>query len=672
MAISSPGLGSGLDVNGIVTQLMALERQPINDLDRKEATQQAKLSAYGSLKGAISSFQNAMSGLASASRFTAYSVSSSASSTVGASIGGTAVAGSYTLDITNLAQAQKLVATGQTSDTAQIGTGANTTLTFDFGTLSGGSFDADTGQYTGAAFTSGGSGAKTVTIGSSNNTLAGIRDAINAASIGVTASVINDGSGSPYRLVLSGNNTGADKSLKISVSGDATIASLLAHDPAGSQALSETVTAKNATFKVDGIAMSKTSNTITDAIAGVTLTLAKPPADSTPIKITVSQDKNQITGLVNSFAKAYNDLNKTLSDASAYNASTKQAAILNGDATVRSIQYQVRAMLSSPVTGTSGTFTTLSQIGVSFQKDGTLAVDSSKLQDAITKSADAVAALFAAAGSASDPLATYTSATPATKPGQYALGVTSLATQGSVSGSAAAALTITQGVNDTVAFNVDGVDATVTLAAGTYTAAQLALLVQSSLNGASALSTAGVNVTVTQNAGALTITSNRYGAASKVQVSGGNGAADLLGASPTTTPGADIAGSINGVTAIGNGQTLTGATGNDADGLKFKITGGATGSRGSVYYSTGYAYQLQALAGRFLDTDGAITSRTDGINKTIADIDKRREALQLRMDAIEKRYRAQFTALDTMMSSMSKTSTFLQQQLANLPKTSSN
>jgi flagellar hook-associated protein 2 len=334
------------------------------------------------------------------------------------------------------------------------------------------------------------------------------------------------------------------------------------------------------------------------------------------------------------------------------------------------MQYQIRGMLSSAITGTGSSFTTLSQIGVAFQKDGTLSLDGSKLQDAITKNSTAVAALFAAAGSASDPLVTYTSATSATKPGQYALNVTNLATQGSVAGSAAAALTITQGVNDTVTLNVDGIDASVILAAGTYTTAQLALLVQSGINGVSAFSSAAVNVTVTQNAGVLTITSNRYGSASKVQVTGGNGATDLLGAAPTTTTGIDIAGSINNATATGAAQTLTGAAGNDAEGLKFKITGGSTGSRGMVNYATGYAVQLQALASSFLDTDGALTSRTDGINKTIKDIDDRRAALELRMTAIEARYRAQFTALDTMMSSMNQTSSFLQQQLSNLPKTS--
>ncbi|MHB1292069.1 MAG: flagellar filament capping protein FliD [Sulfuricella sp.] len=664
MALSSPGIGSNLDVNSIVSQLMSIERQPLTALDRKEAGYQAKLSAYGTLKGALSSFQNSVRALSDVSKFQSVKATPADATVLGASASSIAVPGAYSVEVSKLAQSQKLAAVGQASTTAAIGIG---TLTFDFGTISGGTFDAGTGKYTGAAFASNGAGVKTVTIDASNNSLAGIRDAINSANIGVSAAIVNDGGASPYRLALTSTSIGKTNSIKISVAGDAALSTLLAHDPAATQNLSETATAQNAEFKVDGVAVSKTSNSVSDVIQGVTLSLLKTNVGA-PTVVTVARDTASVTTAVNAFVKAYNDVNKTLGDLSAYNATTQQAAILQGDSSVRSIQSQIRNTLTSTLAGIGGSYTTLSQIGVSFQTNGTLAVDSTKLQSAISTNFNDIASLFAATGKASDSLVSYSSGTASTKPGAYALTVSQLATQGKVVGSAAAGLTI-DGTNDTLSVTVDGVSATVTLAAGTYTAAALATEVQSKINGASAFSGAGISVAVTQASGTMTLTSNRYGSASNVSVAG-NGAANLLGATPTGTAGVDVAGTINGAAATGSGQTLMGASGNDAEGLKVLVSGGALGSRGTVNYSQGYAYKLDKQADSLLSSTGPISSRTDGINQTIKDIGNRREVLSRRMANIEKRYRAQFTALDTMISSMTRTSNFLSQQLANLPKIS--
>lgn len=666
MTISSPGIGSNLDVNSIVTQLMAIERQPVTLLDRKESTFQAQLSAYGSVKGAMSSFQGAMSSLASLTRFQGYTANSTDASIVAAGAANSAVGGSYSVEVTALAQAQKLTAVGQASITDAIGSGATTTLTFDFGTISGGSFNSFTGVYTGAAFAS--TGTKTVTIDSTNNTLSGIREAINNAQIGVTATIINDGGTSPYRLVLTENSTGKDKSIKISVSGDATISTLLAHNPAATQNLSETITAQNAAFKVDGIAISKASNTVTDAISGVSLILQKTNAGS-PIKVNVTQDTTQITSAVNAFVKAYNDLNTTLSNLSAYDASTKQGAVLNGDATVRSLQSQIRATLNSALTGIAGGYATLSQIGVSFQKDGTMAVDGTKLQSVIDSNPKSIGELFAASSTPTDSLISYTASTANTKPGSYAVNVTQLATKGQIVGSAAAALTINSGTNDTLNVTLGGVSATITLTAGTYASASaLAAEVQSKINSVTAFAAAGLVVTATESAGVITLASNDYGSGASINITGGNAQTDLLGGAPVTTAGLDVAGLINGVTAVGAGQSLTGAAGDASEGLKISIAGGATGIRGTVSFFQGYAYKLNTLASSFLSGTGAIPSRTDGINNSIKDIGNRRDALNRRLVDIEKRYRAQFTALDTLISSMTTTSNFLTQQLANLPK----
>jgi flagellar hook-associated protein 2 len=667
--ISSPGIGSGLDVNSIVTQLMAIEKQPITALQNKVTSFQAKLSGYGQIKSALSQFQTAMQGLSSVSKFQSLTTTLADPSVATVSAGASATTGSYALEVTSLAQSQKLVSTGQASANTAIGSGASTTLTFDFGTIAGGTLS--TGHYTGASFTSNGAGTKTLTIDASNNSLSGIRDAINSANMGVSATIVNDGSASPYRLVLTDNTTGKANSMKISVSGDATLSSLLSQDPASDagQALTETVSAQNANFTLDGVAITKSSNTVTDAIQGVTLNLAKTNVGN-PTSLTLAQDSSTLTTAVNAFVTAYNNISQTLTSATAYDASSKTAALFNGDLSVSMMRNQIRSVLSAPIAGGSSAFTQLSQIGVSFQKGGALAVDASKLQNAIANNFNDIAGLFATVGKASDSLITYSGASTLTKPGAYSVNVSQLATQGNVTASAAAGLTISSGVNDTLQVLVDGVTANVTLAQGTYaSAADLATQIQSQINGANAFSSIGSAVTVTQSAGVLKIISNRYGSTSVADITGGNGQANLnFGGSAVSTTGVNAAGTINGVAATGSGQYLTAATGDASQGLRIQINGGVTGARGTLNYAQGYADQFNLLTTTLLGSDGLISSSTNGLNASIKRLKDDQQTLNDRLTSIEARYRAQFTALDSMISSMNSTSSFLTQQLANLSK----
>ncbi|MGK2953638.1 MAG: flagellar filament capping protein FliD, partial [Thiobacillus sp.] len=548
-------MSTGLDVNSIVSQLMAAERQPLTKFTAREAGFQAKLSAYGSVKSAVSGFQTALNGLNSAAKFQSLTATPSDKSFFTASATSIAVAGTYSLEVSALAQAQQLVASGQTSSTAAIGSGAATTLTFDFGTISGGTLDE--GAYSGAAFASNGKGTKSITIDGSNNSLQGIRDAINAAKIGVKASIVNDGSGTPYRLTLASDNPGVSNSMKISVSGEAAIGNLLAHDPAGTQNLNQTAAAQNASLKVNGIAVSKASNSVSDVIPGVTLNLLK--TTDTPEKLTVARDTSTISNSIGSFVKAYNDLAGTLKNLTAYDAASKKGAILQGDATVRSLQTQLRGILGTAVTGTPGDLKTLSSIGVTFQLDGSLAVDQAKLNDAMNNNFDEIASLFSSVGKSTDSLVAFNNASSSVKPGSYAVNVTQLATQGKTVGASAITtpLDIVAGSNDTLNLVVDGIAASITLAPGNYsTADALMTELQAKINGATALSGKGISVAMTESAGLFTLTSAKYGAASSVSISGGNAAAALGLSGDTPTDGVDVAGSIGGVAATGAGQLL--------------------------------------------------------------------------------------------------------------------
>jgi flagellar hook-associated protein 2 len=653
VGLSSPGIGSSLDINSIISQLMAVESRPLSRLAAQEASHKTKLTALGSLQSALSSFQTVVNDLNKTSKFQAMTVSSSDTAVIKASVGDTATAGSYSINITQLAQAQSLAANGQSSTTAAIGAGTATAIRFQFGTVDGITF-TENPELAGGA----------VTIDSSNNSLQGIRDAINQAKIGVTATIVSDGSASPHRLVLTSDQTGAASSMKITVDGEAALSDLLTYDPAGTQKLEQTSAAQDALLTVNGISVRSAGNEIKEAIQGATLS-AVALGSST---VSVTRDTATITSAVNGFVKAYNDLNKTLSNLTAYNPETRQGGALVGDSTVRSIQTRMRGMLNTMLDN-AGSLRHLSDIGVSFQKDGTLSVDSGKLQKAISNNSDDVAALFATMGKASDSLVSYQSASAATQAGQYDVYVTSLATQGKLAGSAPASLSIMAGSNDSLSVTINGVTASVTLASGSYTIDSLVAHLQSTINGAKAFSDAGIAATVSADTnGILTVMSDTYGSGSKVEING-TGADDLLGAGRVATTGTDIKGTIGGMPATGSGQQLTGAAGSAAEGLRVRITGGAeNASRGTITFAYGYAHQLSQLMDTYLGSKGLITARTDGLNSTLKDLGNRRDSISRRLEQVEQRYRVQFTALDTMISSMNQTSTYLAQQLANLPK----
>jgi flagellar hook-associated protein 2 len=655
-------VSTAIDVNGLVSQLMTAEQIPITKLATKTASYQAKLSAFGTIQGAMASFQSSVATMSNASTFQTVTATASDTTTMSATALTSALPGSYSIEVSSLAQAQTLVANGQASLSTAIGSGASTTLSFDFGTITG---TATNGKYgTGTTFSSTGAGVKTVTIDSTNNTLQGMRDAINAANIGVTASIINDGSTSPYRLVVSSAHMGAANSMKISANGDATVSALLANDPTagtGGQNLTESVAGLSANFKVNGIAISKNSNTVMDVIPGVTLNLSK--ITTAPVTLTVAQDTASVTKSVTDFVAAYNTLTKSLTDVSSYNAATKTGAVLQGDATVRNLQAQLRGVLNTPG---AGTITSLSQIGVTFQRDGTLALDSTKLATVMKSDFTGIAGLFASTGKASDSLTTFMSSTSSTKPGIYPLTVTKIATQGNETGSAAPNLTIGAGTNDALVMNIDGINATITLTPKTYATAQdLASEIQSKINGITALSNAGIGVAATVDAtGKISVTSNSYGSTSSVIATSGNGLANIFGSAISTT-GVNVTGTINGIAATGTGQTLTGGSG-DAQGLAVFINGGTLGNRGTITFTQGYAYALNNFTTAVMATGGVLSSSTTEINNSIKSLADRTTVLQQRLIGTEARYRAQFTALDQMLASMNTTSTFLTQQLSKL------
>lgn len=393
MTISSPGLGSNLDVNSIVSQLMALEQRPLTELAKKEAGFQAKISALGSLQGAISAIQTASGNLVPASGTTAIQKFSVFKSTLtdatvaSATAASTAVAGTYSLEVTQLAKQHSLA----TSTTATPFSGTNGTLT------TGGTLTIRLDTQAGSTTPS-----KTTDISIANGaTPEAIRDAINNASAGVSALVINGTAGK--QLVLTGDTPGSNQFIKLSG------VAALAYDPnATPQPLTDpfvqSQAAQGATFKLNGIAVAAATNTVTTAIDGVTLTLLKGPevpATSVSTTLTISKDNSSLSTGVNALVKALNDFQTTASSLGSYDATTKKAGTLNGDSTLRAAQNNIRSVLGNIPTELSGAaLQHLTDIGITLQKDGKLTVDSAKMTKAISSDLNGVAKLVAAYGSA--------------------------------------------------------------------------------------------------------------------------------------------------------------------------------------------------------------------------------------------------------------------------------
>lgn len=393
-----PGIGSGLDVNSIVTQLMSVSKQPIAGIDKKVTQIQTQISDFGRMKAAFEKLQSALKNLSSESSKTnllGLKSTSSAPETLGVAVDPGATFGNFAVNIQTLAQGQKISSNSTyASATADLAT-VDSTISIVKGTISGGTFDNDTGAYTGATF---GTPNTAVTINvKAGDSLNDIRDAINKANAGVKASVIYDGAN--YRLSLTTTGVGNTESLKITTSGaDAAVSSLMNYDVESAQSFKQVQAASNLTGTIDGIDVSFKSNTIKDAITGVTLYAYKPGTAN----VSVTQDNAAVGTAVGAVTTAWNEL-ATLYNASAgFNSATKTAGTLYGDAYLRMNFTQLRQNLfstsASAEAGLNPQFSSLSGIGFNIAKNGLATLDSAKLGKALTDNPEAVFNLFSATG----------------------------------------------------------------------------------------------------------------------------------------------------------------------------------------------------------------------------------------------------------------------------------
>lgn len=466
--ISAAGVGSGLDLENIISQLVAAEAGPTSArLNQQEAGLQVKISAFGSVSSALSGFQSALGELTTADVFQQRSATSSDIKVLSPTATDTAATGTYKVDVTAVAQAQKLASDAYASTSTTVGGG---TLTFRFGTYSSG----DTVFTENTEVSS-----QTVNV-AADATLEEIRDAVNTAGVGVTASIVNDGTGN--RLTFTGDETGAGRALEITATDDDGNNS----DASGLSALTYSATTKNVTqtqaaqdaaLTIDGLAVTSSSNTVTGAIPDVNFDLR----DVGSATITVAAPTSGAQAVIKRMVDAFNTLAGELSTQTGYNADTKQAGALLGDSAARGLENQLRGVISGQVTGISGTVRSLADLGITTGENGSLSIDTTRLNEVLESN-----------------------------------------------------------LEDVITFFTDA--------------------------------------------------------------------------------------------------------------------------------TSGFATQADTLVGGYLGTDGILTARTDGLQTSVDDIADQRADLQLRIGAVEARFRAQFTAMDTLVAQLQVTGDFLTQQLASLPK----
>ncbi len=356
-SLSSPGIGSGLNVNSIISKLMSIESQPLQALQKQQSDLQSEVSALGTLKSALSTFQSAMQGM-NADQLQAHTATSADTTKFTATADGSAANSTYQIEVSTLAAAkQSLSSAFADSGTTTIGNSGDQ-MTIQVGSSSSNSF--------------------TVSVG--GKTLQGIRDAINNATDnkGVTASILNTNAG--YQLVLSSDQTGTANAFTTSFtdSGGASIA-----DPLS---LSTTQSAADAVIKVNGQQATRSTNTISDVIQGVTLSLAGTDASGVTSTLTVANDQSTVKKNIQSFVDAYNALNKSLDKL--------QSGALSSDNTVSLLRSQLLGVLNTPASGVSTSYSYLAGIGVSIQKDGSMGIDSTQLDNALNTDPRGVAQLF--------------------------------------------------------------------------------------------------------------------------------------------------------------------------------------------------------------------------------------------------------------------------------------
>ena len=619
------GLASGLDTNSMITQLMNVERAPVTRLEARKAGYQARSDAWQSIRTRLSSLRTSLDAVRNAADFDKFSKVTSSDPdavSVALSTSSGAAAASASFRVEALAARHQVAATGTFSGTdALVGAG-----TF---TLTVGGVD------------------HTVTT-TATTTLADLVSEVNGLGAGVKASAVAVDSSS-YRLLVSADSTGADAAFTAS----GTQASLSAFDVVGQGTDSKIVIGEG----LGAITLERPTNTISDLIAGATITLK----DTTTSAVTVDVARD-VDAAVNAVKTLVGEVNKTvgaIATLTSYDAATKKAGTLQGEQAAWQMAADLRTQVSALASGGVGAASAAS-IGITISRGGTFTVDETKLRTAFETDFQGTASVLGRSAPSTDSRLQFVRASDETVAGAYPVVVSAAATRAGVTGSAYTppasddAFTITQ----------SGTTANVVVTGGSDLTAAI-----TQIN--TALSAAGLTtLKATDDGGAIRLQDSRYGSGISFAVAGGS---SVTGGLTGTFAGTDVAGTIGGVAATGTGQSLLATTG-PAKGFQVKVTAtqaaivaaGGWLPLGSPAYQEGVAGRLSRYLATAEGLTGIVSTAANRWASQIKLVNDQIAAFEVRLDQRETNLRRQLTAMETSMSTLSQQGSWLTQQLASL------
>ncbi len=660
--ISTLGAGSGIDTKKLVDDLINIERSSTETLlDTNKTKLESQISGYGALQSAMTKVQDSLKTLTDSDTFNGRNVNFPETNLLTpTSVDAEALTGEYSVKVLEIATAHAL-----STDDAALYADADTivgngTLTFSFGDWDGGAFTAD-----------GTKSSQVITIDDSNNTLTGIRDAINTADFGVQAAVVNTGSGFQLQITAP---SGTKNEMEIVVAeGSPMGLSALAYN-VGNLTMDENQVGLDASLEVNGLSISRESNQIDDVIQGLKFTLNNKSATET-VAINITDDKAFAEQAIRDFITGYNEFLTAVESltGSTTDADDTSVGSLKNDASAKGMVNQVQSAISQTITGLSGNYTALATIGIETQiEDGSLKIDEDQFRSVIDNNFSQVTSLFTPTTTSSDTRVEVVKTSASTKAGSFVVDVTTdpakgdwVATNGITaptyqSGTDDFSSTLTADATYTFKISVDGTSSdTITLSGNFDTAEEIRAKLQSLINGDSALSAVGAKVDVGFDAATekFSFTSRAWGVASKADITESGAGMVALGIDKdngTATAGTDVVGTIDGVAAFGSGNILLPELGSDLSGLSLSISpGAAAASAATVTHSRGFSNELNNILDEFLKSKGLIDTREDSINSKLEDIEEDRTDLDTRMTVRRAQLESQFLAMERIIASLS-------------------
>lgn len=646
---SVSGLVSGIDSGAIIDAMIAVERKATALIETRKTNTKNKLAIVQKLNANLLSASLDSLALRQTSTFRGRTATSS-SSAVTATATSQATTGTYTFSVTSVAKAHQLASASQNSDATSLVTGSAS----DAGTLT---LQLGSGSST------------TLNFSAANGSLSNIAQSINDAGLGVTASIINDGSA--YRLSLISSKTGTANA--ITATGGGELANLFGAGAETLVAASDATVVIGASSSSSTVTLTRSTNSISDAISGVTLNVTGQVTDAT---LTVAADTSSQVKALTTFFDSVNTAIEYYKANSTYDSSTKVAGALFSDSDVRNGMTAVTDKLLSVISGLPKTMNNLSALGVSIDSDtGQITYDESSITAAVKSDPDAVANLFLNTSSstvAGIKLGALTSSSKVDTSSPFTLAITQAAAQATIgtSGSLSNTTTIASGSNS-LTFNINSERITVNLAAGDYTKTDLAAALQSAINNSVTSNSNQVGVSVNTD-GSLHIATKNYGSAQTISVDAGNLATQLNLTAGNSFTGTDVAGTINGVAATGVGQALSGAIGSDYEGLSFTVTATAPIASASVTVRKGIGQLVsEQITSMTKSSTGVLVTKQDSLENQITDMTSKITAADAMLEVRKARYTAQFTAMEKIIASLQTQGNAITNFTAQMNKSSS-